>query len=339
MRVKSDSLTLKLLSGVVVATGAAALVSSCGGGGGDSTDAAPTVSATTIDTAGVNKAIADFGGTIAVCKSGTSGALQTGRGTGLAASILGGSKLLAGMPQGGPSKHALALGSTAPVDQLGNCGGRYGYRNYNHSNGVTNATLAFENYCQRDSDTGETQVTNGGITFVNTATPTASGPITTQITASSSGALTTVKRTSAGATVSSETINFSGFKMDIGVPGGTPTAAKPNVLALGDITVKNDVTGKTYRQTNYAMSEYQTPAGNTEFVMTGRGFRSDGSYYDISTPVPVAQGKDGNVVGGQMKFSGADNSNAVATLVPGATMQVTLTVNGTPVTSVPTCKD
>jgi hypothetical protein len=337
MKLKNTSLAVKFLCGVVAVGGVAAVVSSCGGGGG-SDEPGPTAGPTAIDTASVNKAITDFGATIAICKDGATGALRSGRGSGLAAPILAGSKLIARVPQVRPDARALGLGGTPPADTLGNCGGRWGYRDYTHSAGITNATLAFENYCQKDIDTGVTWTINGRIGFVNTATPTDSGPITTKVTASSTAPLTTVAKDASGATVSSQTINFSGFKLDVGVPGGIPSSAKPDVLALDEMTVKNEVTGKTYRQTGYSVTEYETAAGETVFTLTGRGYRSDGTYFDISTPVPVAEDVNGNLLRGQMKVAGANGSNAVATMVPGPTMQATLTVNGAPVTSVPNCR-
>lgn len=332
---------LKFLGGVTVAASTVMMVTSCGGGGGDSggavTPPPPTAGPAVIDTAGVTKAVTDFGSAIAVCQDGATGSVQSGRAVGVAASIQRGMAALQGRLLGPTTKRALALTGTPPADQLGSCGGRLGYRNYSHVNGTTTATLAFENYCQSGAKTGETQTTNGSIAFVNTATPSASGPITTQLDANSNGAVTTVLKSAAGATVSADALTFTGFKMVVGVPGGTPTAASPDVMSMTDMTLRNDVTGKTYRQTGYRVSGYEDAAGNASWTLTGRGYRSDGSYFDIATPQPVVQNADGDTVGGQMSFTGANGSTAVATVVPGSTLQVKLTVNGTPLTSVPAC--
>jgi hypothetical protein len=334
MRNRQEFQVLKILGGVAVVAGAAALAASCGGGGGDGGESAQ---AATIDTAGVNSAIADFGGMVAICQDGMTGSMRSAHAPSLAAKALRVSQVLHGQALGVPTEHPQALSGTPPADQLGSCGGRYGYRNYSHVNGVTTATLSFESYCQLDSSTGDKQTVNGGIDFVNTATPTASGPITTQLDASTSAALSIVTQNPAGATVGSETINFTAFKMAVGVPGGTPTAAKPNLISMAEISVKNNTTGKTYRETGYALSEYENAAGNTEWTMTGRGYRSGGTYFDIATTQPMVENPSGDVVGGKITFTGANGSNAVATVVPGSTLQMKLAVNGTPVSSVPAC--
>jgi hypothetical protein len=137
--------------------------------------------------------------------------------------------------------------------------------------------------------------------------------------------------------VSSQTLSFSGFKMAVGEPGGTPTAAKPDVMSMTDMTVKSNDPGKTYRQSNYLLRQYETPAGNVERTMTGRGYRSNGSYYEFATTQPMVEDADGDLVSGEITFTGTNGTTAVATLVPGPTLQATLTVNGVPVTSVPAC--
>ena len=333
MRKFKRSNVLSLAGAGAVAAGAVALVASCGGGGGDS---APVETAATIDSAGVATAIADFEGIVGICQDSATGAMRAGRKLSAAVMLHEGIKLTTRtLPP--MTKTRLALTGTPPPDELGNCGGRMGYRNYSHVNGVTTATLAFEDYCMTDTDTGEKDRINGKIAFVNTATPTASGPITTQLVADTTEPVTFVVQDAAGATVSSQTLSFSGFKMAVGEPGGTPTAAKPDVMSMTDMTVKSNDTGKTYRQSNYLLRQYETPAGNVERTMSGRGYRSNGSYYDITTTQPMVEDADGDLVSGVITFTGTNGTTAVATLVPGPTLQATLTVNGVPVTSVPAC--
>ena len=325
------SSSLLYLGTGAVAVGVVVVASSCGGGSGGTEE-----SAATIDSAGVTSAIADFGGVVGICKATTSSALRTDHKLVLAQVLRGAMTTMARPPQ--PfTKTRLALGGTAPPDTLGACGGRMGYRDYSHLSGVTTATMAFESYCTVDSATGEKQVIDGNIAFVNTGTPTDAGPITTQLVADTSKALTFVVQTSTGAPVSSQTLNFSAFKMVVGVPGGTPTAANPNVMSMADLSVKDNDTGKTYRESNYLLRQYETPAGNTEMTFSGRGYRSGGTYFDIVTTQPVVEASNGDFVSGVITFTGANGSNAVATLVPGPEMQATLVVNGVPVTSVPAC--
>jgi hypothetical protein len=329
--------TGQVLLGITAIAAAAAFVSSCGGGGGG--EEPPIVKQATIDTASVTSAINDFGGLVSICQDGVAGGLTTARAPGLPATLMRGSAVLHGrdvLSQQGRAR-ILALSSTPPADQLGNCGGRWGYRNYNHVSGVTTATLAFENYCDLDSTTGNKQFVNGGIGFVNTATPTESGPITTRLEASTTTPLAMVTKSAAGATISAETTSFTNFKMLVGVPGGTPTAAKPNVMSMDEIAVKNDTTGKSYRETGFLVTQYENTAGNAEWVVTGRGYRSAGTYFDITTTQPMVENPNGGFLSGELTFTGANNSTAVATVVPGSTPQMKMTVNGAPVTSVPAC--
>lgn len=325
---------LVILGTTALVAGAVVMASSCGGGG-DGGSSTPEAKAATIDSAGITSAINDFGGIVGICRQAT-GALSGQRKLALPRVLRSamGPVVKSARPL---TKSRLALTGTPPADQLGDCGGRLGYRDYSHVNGVTTAKLAFENYCESDSSTGERQLINGTIAFVNTATPTASGPITTQLVADTAAPLTIVEQTSAGAQVSSQTLSFTGFKMAVGVPGGTPTSAKPNVMSLTDLTVKNNTTGKTYRQSNYQLTQYETSAGDTEMTFSGRGYRSDGSYFEMVSTRPMVMDADGDVVSGVMTFTGANNTSAVATMVPGSTLQATLTVNGSPVTSVPVC--
>lgn len=324
---------------VTVTAAAVAIVSSCGGGGGGGGDEVAKALPATIDTASVSSAVKDFGGLMAICQDGVGGGLFSARAPSLPATLMRNSTWLHGrhvLSQQGRAR-ILALTSTPPADQLGSCGGRWGYRNYNHVNGVTTATLAFENYCDVDSVTGDKETVNGGISFVNTATPAPSGPVTTRLEASTSSPLAIVTKNSSGTTLSAQTTSFTNFKMVVGVPGGTPTAAKPNVMSLDELAVKNDTTTKSYRETGVSMTQYENTAGNTEWTITGRGFRSAGTYFDIATTQPVVQSPAGGFLSGKLTFSGANNSTAVATVVPGSKPQMKLTVNGVPLTSVPAC--
>jgi hypothetical protein len=340
MRNPNSSRSLKILSGLTLVAGAVALVSSCGGGGGGGGDQGTPA---TIDVAGVTSAIADFGGLIPICKDATAGSVRAAR----SARAL---KVLPALLQSGllpqnralmrQTERSLALSGTPPADQLGDCGGRFGYRNYSHVNGVTTATLAFEDYCTTDSATGGKETITGGIAFVNTATPTVSGPITSKLEAHTSSTLTAIAKDAAGATMSSGAISFTGFKMVVGVPGGDPTAADPNVLTMGELKVTNDATGKTYRETDWTVTQIDNAATATsEYTMSGRGYRSSGQYFDIVTDQPLVQNSSGDVTGGKVRFTGSNGSEAVVTVVPGPTMQVKMTVNGAPLTlpSMPVC--
>ena len=219
------------------------LVAACGGGGdssdnGNTTPPPVTGQPAAIDVASVTKAIPDISMVIPVCRKTTGNSADVAtKSTRDAANSLWLVRLLAARElTGGRSGPALkALGSAKPADVLGDCGGRRGYPSYSHLSGVTTATLTFDNYCSTDSSTGNRQVINGSIAFVNTGTPTASGPVTTRIEANSPAGVTLQTRDSTGKVLTSQSASFTNFLSVIGVPGGIPTAAKPDTYQFAEI--------------------------------------------------------------------------------------------------------
>lgn len=326
----------------IVAVGAVlvtlALTLSC-----DSSTESTSGDATVIDEASVSRGITEMSTFIPVCRQ-ASGAMATAR---IAAGSAGATSQLARVlaMRHDPALRttigdvSLSLRSTKPADQLGTCGGRMTYPDYSHSNGTTTATLAFENYCSDDIDTGERTTLNGSIAFVNTGTPSASGPITTKTEANSPAGISVIARTSGGTQLSAQRYSFTNYVYTPGVPGGSPTSSSPNRLTASEIKIVNEVSGKTYRQTNYSATAYETTSGSEYLSISGRGYRSTGEYFDMTTTAPIITDSFGDYVSGQLTFTGANNTNAVLTLVPGSELQGTMTVNGTAVTSgVPVCK-
>jgi len=231
----------------------------------------------------------------------------------------------------------LAYTSTRPADSLGECGGRLTYPSYAHVNGVTTATMRWENYCSKDSDTGGTQLIDGSWSFVETATPGTSGPIRTRYEASSANGIALIDKDVSGRTIGSQLVTVLGYVSTPGVPGGDATAARPDRLQLAEWRVRNDLTGKTYRQTGYAMSSFTTASGGEQVTISGRGYRSTG-YYDLTTSQPMVTDADGNTVSGSFVSSGANGEAVVITLVPGETLQATMRVDGKAVGNAPACK-
>ncbi len=238
---------------------------------------------------------------------------------------------------GGPPQ---SLGPTKPADSFGECGGRITYPTYSHSNGITTATLEFDNYCEVSDDAGGNRViADGSISFVNTGIPSASGPYTDKVEADSPNGVTYDTRTPNGATtLTSQRIAFQDYLLDAGVPGGSPTAANPNRLGWAEASVSDLLSGKTYRQTDVSITEHFTSNGSELVSFNGRGYRSNGDYYDIRTTSPITNDANGNVVGGVMTFTGASGTQAVMTFLPGTTFRATMTVNGQPLTNVPACQ-
>jgi hypothetical protein len=236
-----------------------------------------------------------------------------------------------------PRTRALAYGATKPADQLGECGGRQTYPSYSQVIGVTTATLRWDNYCSQDSDTGGTSILNGSWSFVETTAPGSSGPVRSRYEASSPGGISMINKDASGKTIGSQLISVLGYVSTPGVPGGKATEARPDRLQAAEVQIRNDLTGKVYRQTGYTITSFTNASGGEQTTMSGRGYRSTG-YYDLSTTKPIVTDHDGNYVSGTLVSTGVGGEAVVITLVPGKEMQGTMTVNGTPVTTAPGCK-
>lgn len=331
------------------AAGLCLLLTACGGGGGGSGDASGTSGGGTatapavagpaaIDTAAMTKAIPEISLAIPVCRPATAEGGPALRSTARAESVwLARLAGLREMTAGRSLPSRKALGPTKPADVLGDCGGRRGYTAYSHSGGVTTGTLAFDNYCTSDSGTGQRQVVSGSIDFVNTGTPSASGPITSKVEAGSPAGLTLRRQDATGRALDSQSATFTNFVYTVGVPGGSPTAARPDVMRVGEVRYTS-AAGQTYRQTEYVNTTWETAGGGEQMTLSGRGYRSNGDYYDLSTPTPVTSDASGKTTAGEIAIAGANGSRAVMTMVPGSRLQATMTVNGSPVTSVPVCQ-
>lgn len=232
---------------------------------------------------------------------------------------------------------AHSYASNRPADSLGSCGGRMTYTSYSHSSGTTTATREFIDYCSSESDTGTKQIINGSMSFVNRATPTDNGPITTQFTAQSPNGITFDVRNSNGSPVTSQTYKFTNYVLAPGVPGGTPTQTNPDQIDIEELISTNNLTGKAYRQTGYIMTFFETADGGEQVSLTGRGYRSNGQYYDLTTTSPIVTNDDGDYVSGVFTFVGAGGSTTEANIVPGSTLQTSLSVGGEAVTGLPAC--
>lgn len=236
-----------------------------------------------------------------------------------------------------PRRRALAYTATRPADQLGDCGGRLSYPSYSHANGVTTATMRWDGYCTRDPDSGGSQVIDGSWSFVETASPTAGGPVVTRYEGGSSGSIAIVDRDRGGRTIGSQVVTVVGYVSTPGVPGGDSTSANPDRLQAAEWQVRNVLTGKLYRQTDYRMTSFMTPDGGEQLTVSGRGYRSTG-FFELRTTAPIVTDADGNYVSGVLSSVGADGSAIVMTVRPGEALQATMTVDGTPVTTAPACR-
>jgi hypothetical protein len=319
-----------------VVLGALALtLAACGGS--DSTGGSSGSGATTIDLAAVETGVDEMSSFIAICSNAAGEATADASqdcGPGVLARLL----QLRREPALRGSYASFALTGARPSDMLGSCGGRARYLDdYSHSSGTTTGTFAFENYCESGDD-GERLELDGRVTFRNVGTPTATGPITNRVEASSPAGITQTVRDAGGQLQASQRIAFTNYVFVPGEAGATATAAKPDVATADEIRITNLITSKTYRQTDYRLSTFVNASGGEQLTLAGRGYRSDGTYFNVTTAQPVISNADGDFVAGQLAFGGKDNSRAVLTVVPGPVLQGTVTVNGQPVTNAPPCR-
>lgn len=326
---------LRLVAAVAGVAAAASLPIACSNPASDGSDGPEA----TLDLASVSTGIAEMATVMPICRPAGSASpsrtpLVEPDGPSLVAKIL----RLRNDPVVRMTLGPQRLGPVKPADKMGDCGGRITYPTYNHANGTTSGTFSYENYCMVDSENGERITYNGSITFTNSGTPSPSGPITNKIEASSPGGVTEVTRSATGQVVDSRRVVFEDYVYTPGVPGGSPTSASPDRLTARNLTLSNQVSGKSYRHTDYQLDYFNTSSGGEQMTVKGTGYRSNGERYAVATTTPVTADADGDYTGGQVTFTGAGGTKAVLTVVPGSELQGTMSVNGQPVTNVPVCR-
>ncbi len=290
----------------------------------------------TIDEVGVATGIAEMSTIFAVCQTtGSQAAAVSSPAGDEVPSLL--ARLLEMRALVGAGRTS-SFSSNDPADNLGECGGRATYSSYDHNSGTTTATYEYQNYCFIDSETGNETTLNGSLAFKETGTPGDYGPIISKLEADSPGGVTETTRSSGGQVLSSRMIGFEDYEQTMGVPGGAPTSSNPDRIKATEFSFDNQTSGKGYRYTKFSSSNSNTASGGEQTTVSGRGFRSNGEYYDFSTTSPITSDFYGDYTGGTITFTGADNSTAVLSVVPGSVPQGTLTLNGEPVAGVPVCR-
>ncbi|MHB8948933.1 MAG: hypothetical protein ACYC4S_07710 [Rhodoferax sp.] len=327
--------------GAIAIAASAGLVVSCGGGG-DSNDDGPLAPAATINAESVAEGIELVSALIPICSGPGVSQMAAIQGDLAPAKIVWLAKKVAQAQS--PQRRLLALGSVPPADTAGVCGGwmKYPASAYTHDRGVTTATLAFEEFCTVNTDTNTRLVLSGNLAFVDNGTPGVSAPIRNWISADSPAGITITTRDANNQVIDSTLLRFSNFRYTAGVPGGDPTAASPDRFTLGELATTTQSTGKTYRATGVSAEMFAIPSGGEQASISGRAYRSNGEYVDMTTSTPLVLDAEGNPTAGAITFTGAKigdkDSTAVATLMPTAVLQATMTVNGTPLAGMGPCQ-
>ncbi|MBK6713680.1 MAG: hypothetical protein IPG57_00885 [Burkholderiales bacterium] len=328
----------RIAGAAVAALSLAWLAASCGGGGGGDSDDTDTAAPTQISADTVKTAAADASSFVSLCNpSSTSAAAPRAGSSALVSRALGLAQMQRERRLMQGRMQAMAAGD--PLVENGDCGGKYEMTEDSSGGTTSSGALVFTNYCELNTDTGAQEVVSGSVTLSVTRSTVNGVNVTSRIAAESpDGLRTQVRAASGGAVLSDESVSFSGLAYQVGVPGGSPTSASPDRFTVQEMLRSNNLTGKTYRQANWSISSYDTPSGGSSLAMSGRGHRSNGESFEIATPTRIETDSTGAYTAGALTFSGANGSQAVVTLVPGVTMQATLTVNGTPYTEgLPAC--
>lgn len=324
---RAVSLTIGGLSVAVLA----ALGVACGGGSGSDAGAAQT----TISSSSVQSAAADAAAFVTLCRDGSAGAAAAPGPSALVSRALGVMQRRHLQRLGVGHMQALAAGD--PLVQAGSCGGQYRLEETPGSDMTSTATLTFASFCEAGTSASEQEVVDGTVTISLTKAVVAGQEVLTRFAADSPAGLTAVVRTTTGTVLQTETLAFSDMVYTVGVSGGSPTEASPDRVTIRELTRTHN--GKTYRQTGYVFTSWDTTDGGSRMTLAGRGYRSGGEWFDISTPTPISQDSAGGYTGGTVRFGGAGGTEALITVQPAAVPLATMTVNGTAYTEgLPACR-
>ena len=86
---------------------------------------------------------------------------------------------------------------------------------------------------------------------------------------------------------------------------GAATAAKPDTHQFDEIRYTAQ-TGKTYRETDYKLPRFETTTGGESMSLSGRVYRSDRSFFDVSTTAAVVSDSSGKTTAGELTMTGAN---------------------------------
>lgn len=330
------------LASAVTACATVALLAACGGSsdkgssttttaGGTTTTTVPSggfnTSQATITAASVKETLAGLSDMASCTTTGITGKLMPSQANGEL--ILKTLKIVMATPTAKSPKKSVALVSTTkPADSTGTCGGTISYPTYSHSNGTTTLTASFANFCSQDSTTGNKTYINGTVNAVDTGTPTASGPVTTKLTANIPS-LTIIEKTSAGTTVSSSSLKLSNFVYTPATGASADISNLPGSFTVGSFEASSTegTTTKSYKVENVSIST--TKSGeNTSMTMSMRVYRGTSGYSDVATTSPLIIDPDQNLQSGAIKFTGANGTSATITAIPGTGQNFSISVPG-----------
>lgn len=229
-------------------------------------------------------------------------------------------------------------GATQPPAIPGTCGGTLAFPGYSNDSGTISTTLSFDEYCTAVPYFGFSLYMHGDIQM-GKRTASLSGTLFEQ-TMNSLEPISYETRDATGKVMTSQRYEFTNAVYTPGIPGGRPTAARPNVVHVDTVRITEKASGASSVLSDLTLTTVDTAAGLTENTFSARWSVPSGGVVEVLTGQPVTTNGQGQIVAGSLVLLGNNGSRAVATLVPGTTplaMQASLTVNGQPVAGLPAC--
>jgi len=326
---------LHQIATVVSFCSVAVLLSSCSGGGSSSSSNSNSTglyggktSQATIDTQSVKDTLASVKDIFPSCTAtGVSKAAVKVQPDGALAVIKSVQRMLPPRTAKKTGKSTALISSTAPASKSGDCGGTLSYPTYSHSSGTTTMSVKWDNYCTTDTS-GNTTTYNGTLSAVDAGTPTASGPVTTKLTANIPS-LSIVEKNSGGTILSNETIALDSFEY-------VPTAGASSSDLSGTVKFTSFETKDIKNNNEYKLENVNLSTGkvgtDTQLSFSGRIYRGKSGYSDLTTDTPLVVDADQNLKSGQISFTGAGGHKATLTVASGTGQTFTVQVDGTQLT-------
>jgi len=223
-------------------------------------------------------------------------------------------------------KSTALFSPNVPAATTGTCGGTMSFPTYSHNSGTTTVSVKWDNYCTSDSSGNKTTI-NGTLNAVDAGTPSASGPVTTKLTANIP-ILSVVEKNAQGVVIAHEDVALNGFEY---VPSsGASISNLSGTAKFTSFEVKDFQNNKAYKLENVNISSSQVGV-DTQLSVSGRIFRGTSGYTDLSTDTPIIIDPNKNLKSGAISFTGAGGHKATLTVVPGTGQTFTVAVDGTAV--------
>lgn len=204
------------------------------------------------------------------------------------------------------------------------------------SGGTVSGTISFHDYCSVDQTTSNKTTINGDVPFAISKV-TSGGTVSISRVTANAPLLTIVKKSPAGQSLESTSLGIAGFSY---TPGNPATSTNPTVIAFTELSVQSTAgaQSRSLMLRDVSVQQAPTTGGGSTISASGRLYRGESGYTDFSTPTPLSfNSSNAPATGGQVVFTGANNTNATLTVTSAAPVAMSVSVNGTPLSSQLSC--